>query len=216
MLFQLAHDVGDSRCFLTDSHIHAGHVLTLLIDDGIHRNSGLAGLAVADDQLPLTATDRHHGVNRFQAGLYRLINRFTRYHARRNFFNLVGHLGVNRTLAVYRLAQRIHHTSAQFRSNRNFKNTSGTFDRVAFSNMLIFTEHHRADRISLEVQCKAKSITGEFQHFTLHYIGKPVYTDNAVSDTDYGTFGSRLCQSLKVFDATTNQITNFGRVELHL
>src|SRR5207244_8596688 len=53
-----------------------------LIDDRVDRDGGFAGLAVADDQLALTAADRDHRVDRFVAGLHRLRNRFPPDHAR--------------------------------------------------------------------------------------------------------------------------------------
>jgi hypothetical protein len=46
-----------------------------LVEDRVDRDRGLAGLAVADDQLTLAAADRHHAVDRLQAGLHRLANR---------------------------------------------------------------------------------------------------------------------------------------------
>ena len=50
-------EILDQRChgraLLTDGNIDAQNVLALLVDDGIGGNDGLAGLAVADDQLTL-------------------------------------------------------------------------------------------------------------------------------------------------------------------
>src|SRR2546427_9852511 len=43
----------------------------------------LAGLAVADDQLALPTADRHHRVDRLQAGLHGLRNRLAKYDTRR-------------------------------------------------------------------------------------------------------------------------------------
>ena len=44
---------------------------------------GLAGLAVADDQLALPAADRDHRVDRLDARLHRLLDRLAREDARR-------------------------------------------------------------------------------------------------------------------------------------
>ena len=67
VLFELAHDVGDGRGLLADRDVHAEEVLALLVDDGVHRHRGLAGLAVADDQFALAAADRHHRIDRLEA-----------------------------------------------------------------------------------------------------------------------------------------------------
>ena len=73
-LLKRTHHVFDGRGFLTNRDINAGHVLTLLVDDGINRNRCFTGLAVTNDQFALTATDRDHGVNRLQAGLHGLVD----------------------------------------------------------------------------------------------------------------------------------------------
>ena len=46
------------------------------------RDGGLAGLAVADDQLALAAADGDERVERLEAGLHRLVHRLARDDAR--------------------------------------------------------------------------------------------------------------------------------------
>ena len=58
--FQLAYHAGDRRGFLADRDIDTFNTGATLVDDGIDRKRSLAGLSVADDQLSLAATDRHH------------------------------------------------------------------------------------------------------------------------------------------------------------
>src|SRR3546814_20950428 len=50
-------------------------------------DSGLAGLAVADDQLALTAADGNQRVNGLEAGLYRLMHRLAWHDARSFLFD---------------------------------------------------------------------------------------------------------------------------------
>jgi len=45
---------------LTDRHVYAVYSRAFLVDDGIHANSGFAGLAVADDQFALSAAYWDH------------------------------------------------------------------------------------------------------------------------------------------------------------
>jgi hypothetical protein len=54
-----------------------------LVDEGVERDGGLAGLAVADDQLALAATDGHERIEGLEAGLHRLVHRLPRDDARR-------------------------------------------------------------------------------------------------------------------------------------
>ena len=65
----------NGRALLADGDIDTDNVLALLVDDGVEADRGLAGLAVADDQLTLAAADRDHGVDRLDAGLERHVDR---------------------------------------------------------------------------------------------------------------------------------------------
>ena len=105
VLLELAHHVRDGRGLLPDRNIDAEQILALLVDDGINRDRRLAGLPVADDELALAAADGHHRVDRLQAGLHRLRHRLARDDPRRDLFDHVGHLGVDRAFAVDRSAE---------------------------------------------------------------------------------------------------------------
>ena len=52
--------LGDRRTLLADGHIDALNALARLVDYGIDGNRGLAGLAVADYQLPLAPPNGGH------------------------------------------------------------------------------------------------------------------------------------------------------------
>ena len=81
---------------LTDGDVNADQVFALLVDDGVDCDGGLAGLTVANDQFALTAADRHHRVDRLEAGLHRLRHRLTCDHARRDLFDHVGFFRIDR------------------------------------------------------------------------------------------------------------------------
>ena len=82
------HDLRDRRLLLADRVVDADDVLAALVDDRVDRDRGLAGLAVADDQLALAAADRHHRVDRLEPGLQRLLDRAAIDDARREAFDL--------------------------------------------------------------------------------------------------------------------------------
>jgi hypothetical protein len=46
VLSQLGNNLGNRRTLLADSNINTDNIATLLVDDGIDGNSGLAGLTV--------------------------------------------------------------------------------------------------------------------------------------------------------------------------
>src|ERR1044071_5319043 len=180
VLFELPHDVRDGRGLLPDRDVHAEKVFALLVDDGVDGDRGLAGLAVADDEFALAAADRHHGVDRLEAGLHRLRHRFPPHHARSDLLDDVGLLGVDGALAVDRLAQRIHHPSEQLRPDRHGKNPARGLDDVTFGDLRVFAQDHRADRVALEVERQAEGVLREFEHLALHHVGEAVDAADAI------------------------------------
>ena len=142
-----------------------------MIDDGINRYCGLARLSVTNDQLALTTSNWHHCVNRLQTRLHGLRNRFAPDHAGSDFFNFVSQLGIDRALAVNRMPKRINDAAKQFRTDGYLKNAPSRLDRVAFGNLVVFTENHCAHRVALEVECHAEGPSREFEHLALHGIG---------------------------------------------
>src|SRR5207249_1367927 len=101
----------DGRLLLADRHVEAVHVLALLIDDRIDRDRGLAGTAVSDDELALTAANRDHRVDRFDPGLHRLVHALARNDARRFDLDLAAMRTDQRLAAIDRRAHRVHYAA---------------------------------------------------------------------------------------------------------
>ena len=200
---------------MANRDVHAGHVLTFLVDDGVDRDSCLTSLAVTNDQFALATAHRHHGVNRLQTGLHRLADGFTGNHTRRDFFDHVGHLGIYRAFAVDRLTQCVDHAANQFRTNGHFQNTTGALDHIAFRDVLVFTQNHRTDRVTLEVQSEAKGVVGELQHFTLHHVGQAVDADDTVGHRNHGALVTNVGVIGQTFDTALDQFRDFCWIELH-
>ena len=75
-------DIGDGGAFLAYGHIYAiyripGQICLSLIDDCIKSYGCFSCLTVADDEFPLSPSDRNHGVDGFNARLKRLCHRLT-------------------------------------------------------------------------------------------------------------------------------------------
>src|SRR5476651_619041 len=72
VVLERLHDLGDRRALLANGHVNAVELLALvaalvdrlLVQEGVDGDGGLAGLAVADDQLALAAADRDQAVDR--------------------------------------------------------------------------------------------------------------------------------------------------------
>ncbi len=215
MLFELAHDVGDGRCLLADGDVDAEEILALLVDDGVDGDGSLAGLAVADDQFALAAADGHHRVHALQTGLHRLRHGLTPDDARRDLFDLVGQLGVDRAFAIDRLTEGVDHATQQFGTDRHFQNTAGGLDHVAFGNVFVFAKNHGADGIALKVERHAEGVAGKFEHFALHDVLQAVHTADAIGDGNHGALRAHFRCALQVLDLALDQFRNFGRIQLH-
>src|SRR5690554_3808780 len=115
MLLQGFYQLGHSTAFLTNGYVNAVYGLSLfekrtLVQNGIYGNGGFPGLAVANNQLTLTATNGNHGINSFKTGLQGLLNRLSEDDLRG--LTLQGHLVAGpayRALPVEGFPQGIDH-----------------------------------------------------------------------------------------------------------
>ena len=127
--FERADDLRDRRLLLADRVVDADDAGVLLVQDRVDRHGGLAGLAVADDQLALAAADRHHRVDRLQPGLQRLLHgwRSTTPGARRS-------IGENCLLAIGPLpsigcAERVDDAAEHLFADRHRDDAARALDR---------------------------------------------------------------------------------------
>ena len=116
---------GGARFLLPDRDVEALHARAFLIDDRVDGDGGLAGLAVADDQLALAAADGDHAVDRLDAGLQRLLDRLPLGDAGSDDVHLAGFGRCDRAAAVERLAQRIHHAAHDRFADRHLQQPAG-------------------------------------------------------------------------------------------
>ena len=158
----------------------------LLIDDRVDGDGGLAGLAVADDQLALAAADRDHGVDGLESGLQRLFDRLAVDDAGREALDRVELGGVDRTLAVDRNAERIDDAADQRRADRDGHDLAGALDLVAFLDLGGFAEEHDADVVFLEVERQAGDVVRELHELAGHDAVEAVDAGDAVADGDDG------------------------------
>ena len=149
VLRQRLRHLRDGRALLADRHIDTDNARPLLVDDGIQADRSLAGLPVADDQLTLAPSDRDHGVDRLDAGLQRHINGRAFNDARRRAFNGTRLRGMDRTLAVDRLAQCVDNAAEHGLAHRYLDDALGALDRVALTDILVRTQDNGADEILL-------------------------------------------------------------------
>src|SRR5712692_10066886 len=134
----------DGRALLPDRDVDAVNVLAALVDDRVDCDRGLAGLAVADYQLALTAPDLEHRVDRLDSGLERLLYGLALDNAGGLDLDPARVARLDRAVVVDRLAERVDHASEHRLANRNFGDAPCALDLVAFLDRLRVAEERRA------------------------------------------------------------------------
>ncbi len=185
LLERLGH-AHDRRHALPDGHVDRDQVGLGVVDDGVDRDLRLAGLAVADDQLALTAPDGGHGVDGLQSGEHRLLDGLALHHAGRLELGGAGALELDVSLAVQRLAERVDDAAEQPLAHRDLEQAPGPLDRVALLDLVPVAEQHGADVVGLEVEREPRHVVGELEHLERHAVVQAVHARDAVGDGQHG------------------------------
>ena len=163
VLFQYAHHLRHLALLLADGHVDADQIRFALVDDGVDGNGGLAGGAVADDQLALAAADGDHGIDGLDPGLNRGVHGFSHHYVGSRAFHRHGAVGGHRAFAVQRAAQRVNHASDQGVANRHLDDLACRLDPVAFFDRVGIAENRRAHDIRFQVEGEAQHVVSEIE-----------------------------------------------------
>ncbi len=224
IFFELLDDLRDGRALLADGDIDAVELLALivarvdalLVDEGVDRDGGLAGLTVADDQLALATADGDEGVDRLEAGLHGFMHRLAGDDARRLDFHALA-LGVlDRALAVDRIAEAIDHAAEQALAHGHVDDGAGALDDVTFLDLGVRTEDHDADIVGFQVQRHALHAIGELDHFARLDIVEAMDAGDAVADLEHGTDFAHLRFGAEIGDLVLDDLRNFCGVDIHV
>ena len=120
-------ELGDGGTLLSDSDVHTVELLalvvsvvpTLLVKHGIEGNSGLSGLAITNDQLALTTSDRNHGINGLESGLDGLVDGVTWENTWSLKLGTTLLLGVEWSLSINWVSESINDTAEKLWSDWN-------------------------------------------------------------------------------------------------
>ena len=180
--FERPHDLRHRGLLLADRVVDADDARVLLVQDGVDGDGGLARLPVADDQLALTAADRHHRVDGLEAGLERLVHALPIDDAGRQALDGRELLRRDRALAVDRLAERVDDAAEQFVADRHRDDAAGALDQVAFLDVPELAQQHGADAFLLEVERDAEHAVRKLEHLARHRVLDAVHAGDAVAD----------------------------------
>ena len=159
-----------------------GLVLLGLGDDGVHRDGGLAGGAVTDDQFALAATDRDHGVDGHDAGLHGNGHGLTGNDARSQLLNGILGFTLDVAFAVDRLTESIDHAAKEALADGNGKEAAGGLHFVAGLDAFSVAENNATDFGFFEVESQAERAVGELNHFVEHDVAQTFNLGCAVTD----------------------------------
>jgi hypothetical protein len=200
VLAQGLHRLRDRGPLLTDGDVDALHTQTALVDDGVDGHRGLAGLAVADDQLTLATTDGGHRVDRLDAGLQRLVHRLAAHDAGRLDLHAALDAADDVALAVDRLAQRVDHATEHGVTHRHRQDAAGGLHGLALFDLEAFTQHHGADGFFVEVQCQADGAILELEQLVDGAVGQPADAGDAVAHLRDAANGAGLERGLETIE----------------
>ena len=120
----------------------------------------------------------------FEAGLQRLAHRHAVHHAGRQALDGAERLGDDRPLAVGRVAQRVHHAADQRLAHRHGHDALGPLDRVAFLDLGVIAQQHRADLVFFQVQRQPGHFVGKVEELAGHGVLQAVNARHTVADRD--------------------------------
>src|SRR6202000_1643297 len=110
-------------------------------------------------------------------------------------------VGLDRTLAVDRIAERVDDAAEQALADRRVHDRAGTLDGLAFLDLAVAAEDHDTDVVGFEVQRHAAGAVFELDHLAGLDVVEAVDAGNAVADgqhlSDFGNF-SLLAEILEL------------------
>lgn len=138
VLLESLDELSDGGALLSDGDVDAvelgGLVLSvvpaLLVEDGIDRDSRLAGLPVSDDQLTLTTSDGDHGVDRLESSQHGLADGLAGEDSGSLDLSATTFGGLDGALAVDGVSESVNDATEHLGSDGNVDDVSGTLDGV--------------------------------------------------------------------------------------
>ena len=183
--FEQGDCAGDSSFLLADGYVNTNQVFALLIDNCIDRNRGFSCLAVANDQLALTASDRDHCVNGLNPCLNRCINILPSNHTRSNSLDRAVTTKLDRAFTIDWFAKRIHHTPNKSITNWHGCDSSSAAHDHTFANSGIFTHDNNANAGFLQVEGNANNAVRKLYQFLRLNTGQALHPRDSITRFDH-------------------------------
>ena len=180
-----------------------------MIQNRIQRHSGLAGLAIANNQLALAAANRNHGVDGFDSRLHGFTHRLAFHHAGCDALNRAEFIGKDRPFAIRRAAQRVNHAAHHGLAHRHGHDPVGALDDVAFLDLRVIAQQHGAHLVFFQVQGQARHVVRQFQQLAGHDAIEAVNAGHAVTHGNHRSHFRHGDRAIEVLDLLANNLGYF-------
>src|SRR6185436_9920343 len=179
------HDLRDRKVLLPDRDVDAADAGALLVQDRVDRDGGLAGLAVADDELALPAADRDHRVDGLEPRLDGLVHGLAVHHARRLALERTEVARDDRPLAVDRLADRVHHAAVHGVADRHGSEPARPAHRIPLLDRLGRAEKGAAHVVLFQIEDDAGHVPREEHELSGHRVVETPDAGDTVADLEH-------------------------------
>ena len=193
-------DLRDARGLLADRDVDADDARVLLVQDRVDQDRGLARGAVADDQLPLTTSDRDHRVDGLQPRLERLLHGLALDDAWRLELDRTALLRLDRTLAVERIPERVDDAPDESLADRHARQEARPLHRLALLDLLPVAEERGAHVVRLEIEREPGHAVLELEHLHGEGVLEAVHAGDPVTDLQNGSDLAEARLDVEVLD----------------
>ena len=124
-------------------------------------------------------------------------------------------VGLDRALAVDRIAERIDHAAEQALADRHVHDRAGALDGLAFLDLAVVAEDHDADVVGFEIERHAAHAVLELDHLAGLHVVEAVDARDAVTDREHLTDFRDLGLLAEILDLLFQDGGNFCGADVH-
>ena len=136
---------------MSNRNINTVHILSLLINNGVHCNGSFSCLAITNNQLSLSSTNWNHSINCLNSCLQWCVNRFSLDNAMCHTFNSSKLCACNWSLAINRLSKCIDNSTCEFVTHRNFYHSTCCLYCIALADVMLISKQNCTNIVLLKV-----------------------------------------------------------------
>jgi hypothetical protein len=139
----------------------------------------------------------------------------TVYHSRSETLYRERLVGNNRAAAIHRLSKCVYDSADHSLAYRNFHDSAGTFNLIAFANFCVLTKQNDADLALFQVQREAHNLVGKREELARHYALQTMNASDAITDGNYGTDFAHIDSGAITINLLADNLADLVCFDLH-